>query len=567
MTYSLPVYHKAGRLPPEGFCSAQEGEDPYTHAATGARLANLVYKVRKMPGDKDERRRLQQCINECEDLPPLTVLEATERFAFVASLKTPHLVTWTVARGTASPTDIGIDLLYLLTGRVHANPHAWDLLSFHDSMCELTEHTHSSHDGYTVNPSLGWTSPMWKESRRPLTASSFKEAVEKCNAREACIGFQETPQADFFQLVKEGSTFGGAQHISYSKPKGFIRMAAGHSKGGAEVMELGQHRKDVTVHSFNGGGVHNLRDLMRTCHNVTSHKIYGDAISSMMIPTGHERHYAALTGTKHPHSSWNFLPPKTYSTKSEHSTNKLGVKLVSQHVDHSVIREGGLLLVSVTVEDDETCSKVHTASSYVLVSLGCSLAGALSGGTWQACTMAGLVEGSRMMAAQALGGYGLCRVIEDMVHGCFDLRVAVVRVATEALVANVQRRYSGPALAIMVISLHAMGQLLTRVLQHGVADLKKHLTTNVLPSVKRMTASYVGGSIGASLGSTLGALFPLPLVYPFATPNPHLSPLLSSTKHWATSLLFSVTGRTLGARYTPEYIATPYLVLVFLSLL
>eukprot|EP01059_Diplonema_ambulator_P009253 TRINITY_DN19093_c0_g1_i1.p1 TRINITY_DN19093_c0_g1~~TRINITY_DN19093_c0_g1_i1.p1 ORF type:complete len:392 (+),score=36.25 TRINITY_DN19093_c0_g1_i1:48-1178(+) len=341
----VPVYHKVQILPPEQFCPAGDAEDPYTHPATGARLANLVYQIKKVGGDGDARRKLQGLVDGCQELPgSLMVLEATDRFAFVASLKTPHLVSWTIARGTQTPVDVGVDLMYLLTGRTHANPHAKDLLTFHDRMCEMTEHNPALQLGYTVNPSLSWTCQPWRESRKPLVASTFNEAVDRCNARSECIGFQESRVGTGFELIKEGASYGPGPLVSYAKPRGFVRMAAGHSKGGAEVTELGRVRRDVTVHSFNSGGVNNLRDLFRSRGNVTAHKICGDAVSAMMIPIGVERYYAPMTHTAHPHSSKNFLPPPG-SAHITRTTSILTTRLIiNQH--HPITAPSAYILVA-----------------------------------------------------------------------------------------------------------------------------------------------------------------------------------------------------------------------------
>ena len=565
-------FFKIDMLPPETFQSLEAGVDPYTSAATGAKLAKLAYQLNKFPAS-ERKTVLQTKIEQDSTLPKLIVLDVTDRFAFIASLTTPHLVTWTVSRGTATAYDIWLDLKYLLAGTPELNPHAKDLLNFHDVNCSKTSHNADTLSGYTVQPGRGWDTSI-RGLNDLGTTTDVSEAFERCTNISNCIGFQSEVGKSDFVLIPKGRRFGEKEVISYAKPIGFIRLASGHSKGGAEVVELGLARRDVSVHAFNDGGIHNFKDLsLKTGDNIVSHKICGDLISNFRFPVGQERFYSQRAKTKHPHDMANFIPITSADNATQIGSTIASYKflgtssvttlrsLTGRASLVSVNRYSGVLFTSVGVSDSDHVSQyqIHTLSPHMLVAIGVLL-GQLHDEkiTYKEKIKIAVSAGIRSWLEEVHPLlFAVIRIIEGVRSGT-SVPLAIAESVADLLTCTGQKKISGPRMAALVV--------FSKVIKYIANDWKPRTISNhvyhALESLKKSSSIYIGSVIGSSLGGAFGSQFG----FPYWSSSGADIEFVKSTSHWASSIVGTVAGSTLGAATVPEWVIYPYLALIILSL-
>eukprot|EP01060_Flectonema_neradi_P009033 TRINITY_DN16464_c0_g1_i1.p1 TRINITY_DN16464_c0_g1~~TRINITY_DN16464_c0_g1_i1.p1 ORF type:complete len:601 (+),score=88.41 TRINITY_DN16464_c0_g1_i1:52-1803(+) len=569
--YEEPGHFRIDLLPPETFQSLETGVDPYTSAATGAKLAKLVYQLNKSPPG-ERAASLQSKIQEDPTLPKLIVLDVTDRFAFVASLTTPHLVTWTVSRGTACAYDVWLDIKYLLTGTPELNPHVKDLIDFHDTNCSKTAHNTDTSSGYTIQPGRGWDTSV-RGLQDLGTTTDVAEAFEKCNSLPKCIGFQGSN--DKFVLIPHGRNYSEKNVISYTKPTGFVRLAAGHSKGGAEVVELGLARPTVSVHAFNDGGIHNFKDLLlKTGDNIISHKICGDFISNMRFAVGKEKFYSRRAKTKHPHDMANFVPMQS----SENSTQIGSTVAVQRFLGTtsittlrsltgrpklaSVHRYSGILFTCVGVSDNQHESEyqIVTLSPHMLVAVGVFL-GSIDDDqtTYREKVQRAMYAGLRSWLEELHPFiFIILKVIESARNGT-SLPCAMADAVGDLMVCAAQKTgTSGPVMAAITI-LCSVAKSLVR--NWEPRSLRSHLH-HAAVSLKKSGSFHIGSVIGSSIGGAIGSLFS----FPYLSRSTADVEFIKSTSHWASSIVGTVAGSTYGSAKAPEWVVYPYLTLLAMSL-
>mmetsp|Transcript_70900 Transcript_70900/g.169777 ORF Transcript_70900/g.169777 Transcript_70900/m.169777 type:complete len:542 (+) Transcript_70900:83-1708(+) len=86
---------------------------------------------------------------------------------------------------------------------------------------------------------------------------------------------------------------------------GYTHIAVGHSKAGAEVVELALQRENIQAHAFNDGGLLNVRWPKRGS-SILCHRIHGDLVCNRRWDVGAVRYYPRDPCTANPHSIRNF---------------------------------------------------------------------------------------------------------------------------------------------------------------------------------------------------------------------------------------------------------------------
>lgn len=425
------------------------------------------------------------------------------QFAFFALLHPPHLISWTVARGTANPEDMRSNLEFLLTGRPYESPDFQHLLKLHDTNCQRT-------------------------------AAGTRES-------------------------------------------GFRRLAVGHSKAGAEVVELGLARPGLEVHAFNDGGLNNLTALLNVRLagiKVTCHRIYGDIVSNLRLPVGIVRNYPRDPGAPNAHTVTNFVPNSkpVASPVTKPMSGPLGLFLACTqdasdqdsgclHPTHHAVQFLGtcvaslpLFLFSVPQRKDTSRGRNATALAFwhgayaMLRSVCTEVTGEVR---WLQCILAFSVRWletslthSPIVALECFSE--ACTVY------CFSAGLSEAGGFRRLCSGVAARAVTGAIKAAYTVSLRLQSESKTE--ENDEAGKQKKQVSRVVArasvaalwSAASVLASYIGAAAGTAIGAQVGALLSLPLCIPLQ----HLdrkSPCTVLLQHWLARELSVVIGAQWGA--------------------
>eukprot|EP00927_Polykrikos_kofoidii_P040882 TRINITY_DN34869_c0_g1_i1.p1 TRINITY_DN34869_c0_g1~~TRINITY_DN34869_c0_g1_i1.p1 ORF type:complete len:563 (-),score=46.73 TRINITY_DN34869_c0_g1_i1:120-1808(-) len=392
---------------------------------------------------------------------------------------------------------------------------------------------------------------------------------------------------DFLRLLTLHDTNCQRTESSGHGISGFRRFAVGHSKAGAEVVELGLARPDVEVHAFNDGGLHNLNALRVRLSGlrVFCHRVYGDIVSNLRFPVGSTAYYPRDPKARDAHSMDNFTPsdsillPRTTplawpvgllvarttdAVGLSQSTEREFTTLPAPAFLHPT--QHGIQLLGIWLASLATSATHYQGFSWLGLrgATACALHSFVRSLVAQGspCRQARMVGMLHVIESLVLASHRPCTLhrLPCVLCDCVSVSSAAYCLAAYSssrqglgfLVAAIVSRALPPvALATAKVAYRVGMRKKRGQLQEVEESVCLDAVKTALVATRSMAAAYVGSAYGAAIGGQLGALIGLPLcvaVGKGASGAAHL-PCAVLLRHWAGREVGTIVGAQWGASF------------------